>query len=70
MTKQELEPLLEELIALGEDADELHYWRDIFEDLPPEKQEEVCLLFKAELHELREAGSAATPSPITPQTTT
>lgn len=53
MTKQELEPLLDQLITLGEDADELNYWRDIFDDLPAEKQDEVGMLFKAELDELQ-----------------
>ncbi len=66
MTKPELEIILDQLIALGEDADELHYWRDIFEDLPADKQEEVSLLFKAELQELTEANAAETQTTAPP----
>ncbi len=63
MTKQELEPLLDQLIALGEEADELNYWRDIFDDLPAEKQDEVGMLFKAELDELQAINKEPEPTP-------
>lgn len=66
MTKPELESILDQLIALGEDADELNYWRNIFEDLPADKQEEVCLLFKVELQELTEAKAAEAQAAIPP----
>jgi hypothetical protein len=66
MTKPELESILDQLITLGEDADELNYWRDVFEDLPADKQEEVCLLFKAELQELTEANASETQTTAPP----
>ena len=50
--KEELSTILDKLIQLGEDKDELEYWRDIFNDLPAEKQAEVFLLFKKELDAL------------------
>jgi hypothetical protein len=38
MDKQTLAGIIAELIQLGEDADELNYWLEIYEDLPAEQQ--------------------------------
>jgi len=50
--QEELNDILNKLIVLGEDKDELDYWRDIFADLSEEKQKEVFNLFKLELEKL------------------
>ncbi len=52
--KEELNNILNKLIELGEDKDELDYWRDIFTNLPEGKQREVFNLFKMELEKLSE----------------
>lgn len=48
-----LDNILQHLEALGEDKDELQYWRDIYDDLPQEKQQEVYRLFEDELAKLQ-----------------
>ena len=42
-----------ELIELGEDADEMLYWSDIFQYFPEEKQKELLALFQREVEELK-----------------
>ena len=48
--------VVDELIAQGEDREEMEYWADIFSDLPPEKQKEILELFEKELEELKAEG--------------
>jgi|AntAceMinimDraft_11_1070367.scaffolds.fasta_scaffold08034_3 hypothetical protein len=50
--KEELNDILNKLVELGEDKDELEYWRDIFPNLREEKQKELFELFKLELKQL------------------
>jgi len=50
--EQEINDILNKLVALGEDKDELEYWCDILPDLPEEEQMEVLDLFKMELEQL------------------
>ncbi len=69
MTKSELEPILDQLIALGEDADELNYWRDIFEDLPEDKQQDIAKLYQEELTELKKT-TVPPPTPLTAEAPT
>jgi hypothetical protein len=48
MNKEEISKLVNELIGLGEDRDELKYWEDIFDYLPPLKQIDLYLNLKKE----------------------
>ena len=53
MERSEITNLITELINLGEDADELNYWLDIFDDLPEEKQALLYVNLKEELEALK-----------------
>lgn len=52
MTIDELKPLVDQLITLGEDQDELNYWLTIYPDLPEDAQTELIQNLQAELDEL------------------
>ena len=52
MVKAEIEILVKKLIALGEDAEEMQYWIDIYNDLPEEQQQELFKNFSEELKKL------------------
>jgi len=52
MTIENLKIIVEKLIALGEDAEELQYWLDIYIDLPEEQQKEIFENLSAELKKL------------------
>lgn len=54
MTQIDLEALLQQLVALGEDAEELEYWRTIFDALTPEHQTELEQNLKNEIQALKE----------------
>ena len=41
MNKDDLNRILDDLILLGEDAEELNYWRAIYDDLNNEEQEKA-----------------------------
>ena len=45
--------LIAELVALGEDKDELEYWASIFPVLKPEEQAEIMTALETELAELK-----------------
>jgi hypothetical protein len=53
MTKEEREDVVNKLVTLGEDSDELQYWLDVFEYLPPDAQAELAQNWKEELEELK-----------------
>lgn len=45
----ELDDLTQKLVSLGEDAEELSYWRDIFDDLTEEEQGRLLAGLREEL---------------------
>jgi len=45
--------IIDELLLLGEDAEELKFWKNIFEDLAPEEQEKLRMNLEEELKELQ-----------------
>lgn len=47
--KSELAELTHKLTALGEDAEELSYWQDIFDDLTEEEQGRLLAGLREEL---------------------
>jgi hypothetical protein len=51
-TLNTLTTLIARLIELGEDKDELNYWKDIYPDLPAEKQKDLLDLFSKEVEKL------------------
>ncbi len=44
---------IDELLLLGEDAEELKFWKNIISDLTPEEQEKLRANLQAELEELK-----------------
>ncbi len=53
MTKDERENVVNQLVALGEDSDELQYWLDIYEYLSPELQKELADNLNEELEAIK-----------------
>ncbi|MBI2624173.1 hypothetical protein HYW67_01610 [Candidatus Parcubacteria bacterium] len=51
--KAELTALNRQLTALGENAEELSYWQDIFEDLTQEEQKQLLAGLREELSALQ-----------------
>ncbi len=49
----ELAELTRKLVAHGEDAEELSYWRDIFDDLTEQEQEKLVAGLREELAALQ-----------------
>lgn len=49
MTKQEVDNIIPQLIARGEDKDELEYWRTVYDYLPEDKQALLYVNLKQEL---------------------
>lgn len=47
--KQEFYDVIQQLIPLGEDKKELHYWEAIFDDLTGEEKEDVLKSLNEEL---------------------
>ena len=45
--------IIDELLLLGEDAEELKFWKNIFEDLALEEQEKLRANLERELEELK-----------------
>jgi len=45
--------IIGELLHLGEDAEELKFWKNIFEDLAPEEQEKLRANLEGEIEELK-----------------
>ncbi len=68
MTKTDLEALLQQLVALGEDAEELEYWRTIFDALTPEHQAELEQNLQNEIQALKatQAPAVAPQAPLPP----
>lgn len=52
MNKEEISKLVDKLTELGEDRDELIYWRDIFDYLPPLKKVNLYINLKKEFEAL------------------
>ena len=46
---EEINKIIDKLIELGEDKDELEYWRAIYDDLPPDQQKQIHFDFIQEL---------------------
>lgn len=51
--------IIGELLHLGEDAEELKFWKNIFEDLAPEEQEKLRVNLEEELKELKKVTRVA-----------
>lgn len=54
-----LQAIIDELITLGEDRDELEFWRTIAPSLPVEQQQELVDNLKSELEALRKSSVSA-----------
>lgn len=52
----EFKQIVRQLVAQGEDKEEMDYWVDIFPDLPSGQQKEMLDLFKKELEALKAEG--------------
>jgi len=52
MTNLELATLINKLVALGEDADELHFWLSIYDDMAADEQAELTANLQQELTNL------------------
>jgi hypothetical protein len=55
--KQEFYDVIQQLIPLGEDKKELHYWESIFDDLTEEEKLEVLGNLKEELASIKRAAA-------------
>mgnify|MGYP001544331567 CR=1 FL=1 len=54
--KQEFYDVIQQLIPLGEDKKELHYWEAIFDDLTTEEKGDVLTNLKEELAAIKRLG--------------
>jgi hypothetical protein len=52
MPTREVDQLIDELIALGEDKEELDFYREIFDDLEEPAQKEILDNLKQEIKDL------------------
>ena len=52
MDSTQIPPIMNQLIALGEDRDEMAYWHSIFNNLPADKQVLLYENLKQELEAL------------------
>ena len=59
----DIKKLVEQLVVLGEDADELRYWESIYASLPGEGQEQILRNLQKELQELLAIENSATGNP-------
>lgn len=55
--KQDLAELIRELAQLGDDAEELQFWHDIFDDLEREEQEKLFSILREEYDKLKSVGA-------------
>mgnify|MGYP001573866780 CR=1 FL=1 len=55
MSTREVDQLIDELIALGEDKEELDFYREIFDDLEEPAQKEILENIKQEIKDLHTA---------------
>lgn len=46
---EEINKIINKLIELGEDKEELEYWKSIYEDLPEERQKQLHINLIQEL---------------------
>lgn len=53
MTTEELSKIIDQLVALGEDKDELNFWLRIYDDLEPDAQSELVNNLTKELQDLQ-----------------
>lgn len=53
MTNANLQHIIKQLVAMGEDEKELEFWQEIFEHLTPEEKMELYQELSAELAELK-----------------
>ena len=51
-SKLELQNLMTQLIAAGENRDEFDLWLKIYDDLPEEKQRQLIAMMRKELEDL------------------
>jgi hypothetical protein len=58
---QELHNVIEKLIALGEDATELHFWESIVDDLSQEEYDALLASLTKEIAELSASASLKRP---------
>lgn len=56
----ELNEIIEQLVSLGEDRDELEFWRTVAPSLPIEQQQELVNNLKGELEALRKSSASVT----------
>ena len=54
--KKQFADITDKLINLGENREELDFWRKIFDDLPEDKQHELIVLMLDELDQLQKTG--------------
>ncbi len=54
----ELNEIIEQLISLGEDRDELEFWRTVAPSLPPDKREELLNNLTEELQTLQKPSAS------------
>lgn len=52
MNKEEFQTIAKKLIEEGEDAEEMQYWVDIYDDLPEKQQKEIFENFAEEFKKL------------------
>jgi len=60
MNPKNLKEIIDELIALGEDKEELSYWQTLFPFLPEDKKILLASNLKQELRDLTDARDAKT----------
>ena len=49
ISKEHLKNIVSRLISLGEEADELHFWESIFDDLPDDEKKSLLQNLEEEL---------------------
>ncbi len=57
MTDERITELLAELEQLGEDPEELGYWRSVWPDMEPDQQAELLASLEKELAGLKQAAA-------------
>ncbi|MFZ5535841.1 MAG: hypothetical protein ACOY3M_06865 [Patescibacteria group bacterium] len=54
----ELNEIIEHLVSLGEDRDELEFWRTVAPSFPPDKQRELINNLTEELQSLQKSSES------------
>ena len=50
-----IDELIDQLIALGEDRDELEFWRSLYPNVSPDEQQALLSNLEKELEEIRKS---------------